>query len=180
MFFVPVSAWSSPAPSPESRMRPTSDCSDLVISARSRSTSDCNSVRASATSSGVHGSSPGRTASSPGSAAAASRALGTALGFFAAVAVPGVFFATTVVAPVVFAASAAPALLAVLFVEVRVPAALPEAAVFFLTAFLATPFLAGAFFATALVATVFVPTVSVAAASWRPSPRPPPSWQLSP
>ena len=65
MFLVPVSAWSSPAPSPESRIRPASASSEDAISARSRSASDCSSARASATSSGVQGSSPGRTASSP-------------------------------------------------------------------------------------------------------------------
>lgn len=100
------------------------------------------------------------------------------MGFFAAVAVPGVFFATTVVAPVVFAAWAAPwaaeatAVFAVLllFLAARFapaffvvpPFAAPvssgtasSTAAFFPTVFLAPVFLAGAFFAMAFLAAVF-------------------------
>lgn len=108
------------------------------------------------------------------------------MGFFAAVAVPGVFFATTVVAPVVFAAWAAPwaaeatAVFAVLllFLAARLAPALfvvppfaapvssgtaSATAAFFPTVFLATAFLAGAFFAVDFLAAVFETATFLAA-----------------
>ena len=58
---VPASAWSSPAPSPESRSRSARSSSATEMSCRSRSTSARSSVRTPASSLAVHGDSSSRT-----------------------------------------------------------------------------------------------------------------------
>ena len=58
---VPASAWSSPAPSPESRSRSARSPSATEISCRRRSTSPWSSVRTAASSFAVHGDSSSRT-----------------------------------------------------------------------------------------------------------------------
>src|SRR5688572_19283040 len=58
---APTSAWSCPAPSPASRMRPASSCSDSPTMAVRRSRCSLSSFTTSLSSPRVHGSSPSST-----------------------------------------------------------------------------------------------------------------------
>ncbi len=154
MFLVPVSASSSPAPSPESRISPARAAPEASSSRRSRRISLLSRVRASVTSSGVQGSSPGRTASSSGATA---RAGGTgAVACAPAAGRLALFLATTVGAPVCSAARAASvaagaAVFAVLSAVLFLAAGLSPAAAFLAAVFLGAVFFTvffAAFFAT--------------------------------
>src|SRR6478735_733317 len=164
---APTSAWSCPAPSPASRMRPASSCSDSPTIAVSRSRCSLSSFTTSLSSVLVHGSSPSSTTRVAGVAlrtffagaaflAGVGAAFVTGAAFFAGVdvvdadLVAGAFFAAAFVAAAFFAGVAA----GVVFL----------AGVFLAGAFVAAAFVAGAFFAAALVAGAFFAGAFFAAA----------------
>ena len=161
---VPASAWSSPAPSPESRSRSAMPSSASLICSCTRAISTPSSVRTAASSALVHGDSSSRTASrrraALAGAAFAGAALagtafaaftGTALAAFAGAAFAGAAFAGAAFAGAALAAfaGAAFAVFAVFAGAALVPLAGAAFAAFAGAAFAA---LAGAAFAGAALA----------------------------